>query len=318
MTDTKEVPKMKILKGASSKVEETTPVEEAPVAKVKITKPEVEKVDTTDAESLVQESVITDETDMIATVEQSIEQLNEDQAFSMVPSLLNNIDQTYFRLGGVLHKIQSQGWYLDKGYDNFRAYVESEGGMAYRKAMYLISIYTNLTSAGVSWNSVSALGWTILKDLAAYLTTENVDEWVEALKNMTVLQAQEYIKAKTAASDGPNNNDDTVASSSLTTITFKVHADQKETIKEAIAKNKHEAGTEFDSVALENICINYLASDTKVPKKAAKVIAIHEQLIGLGIEAAIETFNKAYPDANLSIEPVGQTAVDLGHEPAST
>lgn len=47
-----------------------------------------------------------------------------------------------------------------------------------------------------------------------------------------------------------------------------VHEDQAETIFEALRKSRAEANTEYDVVALELICLNYLATCPPQPRKA--------------------------------------------------
>lgn len=310
-------PKMKILKGAATQAEavEVVDTQVAEVATAEATPPKTKsksilksKTTAPEATETVAVEVPKAKTtvaaaDYLETIDAKINALTSEEAFEMVPDMLNRVDQTYFELGGVLSRIQTESWYADKGYENFRAYVESEGGMQYRKAMYLVSIYVNLTNAGVSWDSVKALGWTILKDLAQYLTPENVDEWVEAIKGMTVLQAQEYIRAKTTNVDAGSNSDEATAqaTTALTTVTFKVHEDQKATIRDAIAKNKKEAGTEFDAVALENICLDYLASSGTKKAKPVKAPSVEDSLKGLGAEAAIELFNKVFADVDMEL-----------------
>lgn len=289
MTDqtTQQAPTMKLVK----------------TAKVKPVKQDV--VDTSEAEvlSVVDTPTTTKTLDLIVETVQSIDAMSRDEAMASVPTLLNDIDRDYFRLGGILSLIQSNGWHLDTGHENFRQYVESKANMQYRKAMYLVGIYNGLSSSGVPWEKVKNLGWTMLKELASILTPENVDEWVEIVSTMTVLQAQEYIKVKSAGIGSGDSADDAAAVDvkKTTTMTFKLHEDQKIAIREALDKNKHEAGTEFDSVALENICIDYLATGSKKVKavKEVKPLTLEEMMGKVTVEQAIEAFNKAFESEEL-------------------
>lgn len=49
-----------------------------------------------------------------------------------------------------------------------------------------------------------------------------------------------------------------------------VHRDQATTIAHALEKARAEAGTPFDIVALEMICIGYLGSSVAAPRSSAK------------------------------------------------
>lgn len=238
--------------------------------------------------------------DLIVNTAKEVENLKEDKAFKMVPKLLDGIDQDYFKLGGVLSVIQTNGWFMDKNYENFRSYVENELGMAYRKSMYLIGIYNGLVESGVKWSQVSHLGWTKLKELASILTPDNVEHWVGLAENMTVLQLQEHIKAESAGAsaggDAPEGTEKSVAEAKkTTTMTFKLHADQKETIRTALDKVKHETGTEFDSVALEQLCLDFLAGDSKLKK----IPTLAEMMANSSEEEVLTIFGEVYPDVQL-------------------
>lgn len=249
------------------------------------------KADTTEAQSMASE----ESEDLIVKTAHEIENLKEEKAFKLVPQLLNNIDHDYFKLGGVLSVIQSQGWYMDKNYENFRAFVESECGIQYRKAMYLIQIYNGLVESGVQWEQVKHLGWTKLKELSAILTPDNVDEWVGVAENMTVLQLQDHIKAQTAGTSVAGDAPETAEATKTTTMTFKLHEDQKQTVREALDKAKHESGTEFDAVALEQIALDFLGGESKLKK----IPTLKELMQGKSAEEVLEAFGEVFPDVTL-------------------
>jgi len=236
-----------------------------------------------------------DSSDLIVATAHEVENLKEEKAFKLIPQLLDSSAQSDFKLGGVLSIIQREGWYGDRGYENFRAYVEAECGLNYRKAMYLIAIYNSLVESGVKWESVKGLGWTKLKELASIVTVDNVDEWVAIASEMTVLQLQEYIKSKSAGAapgTGETKAKAQAEAKKTMTVTFKVHADQKETIKAALAKAKHESGTDVDTVALEHICLDFLGG-TKVGQSLAELMK------GKTAEEVLGVFGEVFPDVEI-------------------
>lgn len=259
------------------------------VTKVKVKTAEQAQVEST-AETVAED-------DLIVKTAHEIENLKEDKAFKLIPTLMNNIDHDGFRLGGVLSVIQSQGWFMNKGYENFRAYVEAECGIQYRKAMYLIQIYNGLVESGVQWHQVGHLGWTKLKELAPILTFHNVDEWVGVAENMTVLQLQEHIKAASAGTESGSSPEkaDADTSKKTTTLTFKLQEDQKTTIREALDKCKHETGTEFDAVALEAIALDYMGGESKLKK----IPTLVELMTGKSPEEVLEAFGEVFPDVGI-------------------
>lgn len=237
------------------------------------------------------------EGDLIVNTAHEVENLKPEKAFLLVPKLLDNIDHGYFRLGGVLAAIQAQGWYQDKGHETFRAFVEAECGIQYRKAMYLIQIYNGLVEAGIPWAKVSHLGWTKLKELANILSPENVDDWVALAENVTVLQLQDHIREATKGESAGDSPEVEATESKTSTMTFKVHEDQRVTIEEALAKAKHETGTEHNAVALEAICIDFLGSTSKL--KA--IPSLKELMAGRTVEEVLEIFGEVFPDVSMDV-----------------
>ena len=228
-------------------------------------------------------------------------------ALELVRELVDSIEENSFRLGGILNTINAYGWYSELGYTNFKAYVESETDLSYRKAMYLIGTYQALTESAIPWERVKHLGWTKLKELAPHLTLENIDKILADVEGMTVIQIQEYVKAMLAADanalggdveEGPTTVSD--AANTLTTMTFKLHADQKVVVREALDKARDAVGTTYDSVALEAIAIDYL-SGAPVKKQATKptIEDLVEVAKNFTVEELIEVISVVYPDVEI-------------------
>jgi len=237
--------------------------------------------------------------DLIVQTVTEIEQIDKALAFSLVEQLSENVEYTYFRLGGVLSVIQRNVWYHDEGYETFKDFVESKFGLHYRKAMYLVAIYNGLAESGVPWDKVKGIGWTKLKELANILTTENVDKYVEAAESMTTIQLIEFIKNETKPE---KKGEDAVESTpDLTSMSFKIHSDQKETIRAALDQGKSDTGSEYDAVALEHICIAYISGGGKkvVPTKSLTQIVKDE-----GIQKVMNAIEQVFPQYNITVEEI--------------
>lgn len=247
----------------------------------------VSKTGTKQSEDVIHDTVVT------------LEGLEMNAALSLVSELSENIDYNYFQLGGVLSTIQSKGWYHEAGYDSFKEFVAKEYGLGPRKALYLVSIYNGLVDSGVAWNKVKHLGWTKLKELANVITPDNVDHWVGVAENSTVLQLLEAIKGANTAGDSGSSSDDAEGqpTSNVTTMTFKVHTDQKETVRQALDKAKEEAGTDVDTVALEMICMSFLQGG-KVTKQ---VTGLKDAMAGASWEEVLSVFEQLWPDVDVEV-----------------
>lgn len=189
--------------------------------------------------------------------------LKEDEADREVFHLKEDIEYNSFKLGGVLARIKEENFIGE--YDSFREKVEAEFGMKYRKAEYLISIYNNIIDSEVPWEALQEIGWTKLSVISEFLTPDNYEEWIEMAKSMNVVSLKaEAKKLKESDSKAAPKKSST---SEVKTLSFKVHADEKETIEAAVQKSMEENGTEFKTVALEAICLEYLSGGKKSPAK---------------------------------------------------
>jgi hypothetical protein len=268
--------------------EQEAPAEEAKVpAKAEPKKAPAKKAGKAVAKKTTEGTIEQPGEDVLSDLVHEIENLKEDEARHMVASLNNETEMTMFKLGGVLSVIQANGWY--QPYASFREFVEKDLGIHYRKATYWSAIYNHLSESKVPWEKVKGIGWTKLKEIAEVLTVDNVDDWVKIASEQTTLQLIETVK-NFKQKDAPKALEDQ-SSKTVTTMTFKVHEDQKEIVKTALQKAKDESGTTVDTAALEFICMDYIGGQSMADK-----------LKKMGLEAALEAVEKAFPNTNISVE----------------
>jgi len=165
-----------------------------------------------------------------------------------------------FRIAGLLSLVQANNWF--KPFPTFREFIETKIGMGYRKALCLIEIYTSLSNSAIPWAAVKDVGWTKLLALAPVLTPENVKEWVEISSQQNTVTLLETVKAAKNKAAQTALTDQSETPKVVTTLTFKVHSDQKVNIDNALEKAKGVSGTEVATVALEYICLDYLGGAT--------------------------------------------------------
>ena len=237
------------------------------------------------------------EVDIIVQTAKEIGNLDKETAIEIVPTLIDSVDFSYFKLGGVLSSIQDNEWWTGEA-GSFKEFIQDNFGLHYRKAMYLINIYDKLVEANIPWEKVSGIGWTKLKELADILTVENVDEWVEKANSMTTINLHAAVKAAKSgelSTDGTTDPD----KSGISTITFQVHPDQKESILKAVEQAMEEADTEHKGVALEAICMNYLAGGSTKKVPTPSLISLME---GKDVLEVLEAVEAVFPDTNITVE----------------
>jgi hypothetical protein len=234
--------------------------------------------------------------DVLVVLAHECENMQKDEAFAALPALLDTVSSNYVKLGGVLAVIRDNGWW-EGDYKTFSECLEKQFGLQYRKGAYLIQTYENLIQSGVAWADVKDLGWSKLRVVSSVLTKENVEEWVAKALPLTVLQLYDVVrefKSQTLETTGVAPED---IESTTTSISFKVHQDQKETIKQAVEKARKEAGTEYDAVALEAICINYLSGGKVTKPKSLKSV-----LSKYTAEEVLNAFGELWPDIDITVE----------------
>lgn len=234
--------------------------------------------------------------DLFVATAQEVESLSKTKALKMASALSDDIENNYFKLGGVLKVIHTNGWF--DGYESFAVFVYDKFGFQKRKAEYLMDIYTNLVTKQIPWEKVAHLGWTKLKDLATHLTAENVDEWVAKAEKATVIELQAMLKAGTPSEGGEASK----TKSDVSVFKVLLKNDQNETVAKAMAKAKAEVGSDYDNVALEALCSAFLAGVSgSVGPQGLSVDAFK----AAGYMEVLSLFEQAFPDVNLSVEVTG-------------
>ena len=159
--------------------------------------------------------------DVIFTTAQEVENLTAAKAFTLVDELSNDIEQNNFKLGGALSTIQAKCEEGDTEFlgdsTSFKELCDSRFALHYRKAMYLISIYRNLTEKSIPYSEVAGIGWTKIALIAPVITAKNVGGWATKAKKLTYNQLAEAVKAKTAS--GGKDASETDGDSTVTTMT---------------------------------------------------------------------------------------------------
>lgn len=255
-------------------------------------------------------------TDEIADTASAIENLTEPAAFKQLQELLHGTAFDEFRMGGILAKIQTEGWLGE--HPNFRSLVEAEFGIKYRVAMMWVAMYKNLVESGVPWSKLKRLGWTKVSMLSPILTEENVDDILQTTADMSALQVSAYVQAYNTGEATSKSVPDDV--SELKSKTFKLFPGQKESVELAIEKAKKETGTDSDAAALEFIAIDFASGTKKKPAAAkgetqVKVPESKEEFVTVfqakreaaedlqtALTDILEAVNDVFPEAQISVE----------------
>ncbi len=152
-----------------------------------------------------------------------------------------------------------------------------------------MQIYNDLAKLNISYDRVKEVQWTKLRVISGVLNQDNIEKMVAVAKKQTTVQLIEFVKGiknKGKKLTGPADPTKTKV------LSFKVHGDQDATVQAALEKAKEQGNTTVATVALEYICLDFLGSS-----KAS----LAEQLKQVGLDKAIEAFQAAFPEAELTL-----------------
>lgn len=306
-------PTMNFLKKGAAKevapaIDEALGGEEASTATTTVAKAAEPKAKATVAAPKTKKAAeISPDLDLIVQTSHEVENLNAESAIGLAHKLIEDTEFSFFKLGGVLAAIQSNEWWQGQGYETFKQFIEEEFSMPYRKAMYFVAIYNGLIESGVPWEKVKNLGWTKLKELSSILTLDNMDGWIEKASSMTTIQLQEEIK-NSATGPATEGAAEQTKVTTVQTMTFKLHEDQKEIVRAAVDKAKKDFNTEFDAVAIEHIATSYLEGGTGKAKTVTKEVIkevpadLTATMKAMKWEDVLGVFEQVFPNVNLTIE----------------
>lgn len=259
--------------------------------------------------------------DPVVNVEQEIASLDEETAHALVGELHEASEFAEFKLGGVLERIFTEGWH--KGHSTFKDYIQTEHGIHYRKARYLMNIYRTLMEKNVPWAAVAKVGWSKMKELLPVLDEHNAEKWAETAVSMSVPNLIDYVKSYTAENKGKGKADPAPDSSDkgkVKTVQLKLHDDQLQTWEDAITKAKEASGTDVNAVALDFILVEYLGQPHKelpvmsqkpyVVKMLQKIKDDYDGDLEKALSYFFDAFDEVFPDITVKLEMPGEDGDD--------
>jgi predicted NAD-dependent protein-ADP-ribosyltransferase YbiA (DUF1768 family) len=212
--------------------------------------------------------------------------------------LKESIDKDYFYLCRLLWEVNKKSYYHDWGYGTFKEYIASEVQFKVTKAMYLVqiwqSLYVNSGDPDV-FNKVINVGWSKAKELARVVTKENVDDWVEKAKHLTVDALVKEVKqtlkekipddtAQALIEDESNRGTPIEVQSKNATYTFGY--EDYQTICTAIEQVKKHSPGISNGAAIANLAREFIGSNPDVQdakEYALNMIARYEAMYGLQV-----------------------------------
>ena len=247
--------------------------------------------------------------DPLMKLAHEIENMDEQKVLISVRAWRERESVNFFEIGGYLAAMQVNGWFGE--HKDLAAFVVAELGFSYRTARYLIQCYEGICEAELTFNQVSKMGWTKLKELfvaGGVLTKDNIDEWVQKALTHNVAEFTDLVKQ--AKGIEPSGGVVLDGDKPVKSMAFKLFDDQTDTVKKALAKAKQEGGTENDNVALEYIALEYLNGGGSSTAELADLTAqfqteeaVKAFLTKVGWQRSLELVAEVFPALVMSVNP---------------
>jgi hypothetical protein len=208
-----------------------------------------------------------------------------------------------FRLGGgiaVAHELFNKSKSEFEGYKNFREYVEMVHGIRYSNAMRAAEIYRKLVQLQIPWSAFENIGWTKVRALLDVVTKDNVKQWVAKAKEMNFPSLKAHVEAEKEKGEPDTEQEP----KTITTKTFKLYADQKQLVADAIKKAQEETGSAVEASNLEAICQSFLGSGLMFSdvEQAMTYAAKRADDPPVFVQKLVTTLEQLFPQLNIAVE----------------
>lgn len=123
-----------------------------------------------------------------------------DDIIGLAQDEIHDASLTEYRLGGVLYHVKRSGDYkeVENGkYDRrggWQDFISDVLNMEYRKATYLIQIYTKFSKYGIPAEEAALIGWTKASVIAGYMNADNAEDLIQYAEEQTVSELKETVK----------------------------------------------------------------------------------------------------------------------------
>lgn len=201
-----------------------------------------------------------------------------------IKEVADSIDESYQSLAKLLHETYDNGYYIRWGFENFKEYCETEVGVQYRKARYLVGIAEAIKDLNIDWRDVEGVGWTKMRTLLPMLKEDGVvGDWLEVAKQYSVKDLEKLVKdAKLGFDIGAAGGD------KIVTLTFRMTPEQSEIITDALDTAKKASETTDNVLAFEQMAFDYVMAQGEAPERTTleSLVKFAESHYGVELQVA--------------------------------
>jgi len=210
---------------------------------------------------------------VLASVKDAIK-ANDGSEVAAALALHAQVEQSYFVLGGVLAVVQENDSHhelldgeghplFQSGQKGFAKWVESAVGIKYRKAQYLVQVYTVLSGLGVAESKLAGIGWSKLKEIIPFLVAGGDSDFaLKECRNKSITELKASIRKKMLEEGMELHGNAGGTTSEQTAYNVVVHNDQATVINAALAlaAQQLEVANPAEDPTTLGQCMNHIIS----------------------------------------------------------
>jgi hypothetical protein len=188
-----------------------------------------------------------------------------------VEKLIEKSSATDFTIGGLLAKIEETAAFetivdafgvskYGSGHKGFGKFVEEHLCMKYRKAKYLINIYTTCTERGITEAQLAGIGWSKIKEALGALSDSDadVDEILEDAKNLSFDEFKAAMRKKVIDGGGRMHGN---SKADQVNFSFRLFNDKAALLNDALESAKATLGIEGNDIVTNSQALDHIVTE---------------------------------------------------------
>ncbi len=207
--------------------------------------------------------------ELTASVQHAIDEAGD--LIKAVENIVVKASATDFTLGGLLAQIEKSAAFesipdefgqpkYGTGHKGFSLFVEEHLGMKYRKAKYLINIYTVCVERGITEKQLAGIGWSKIKEAIGALSEEDTDVEgiIEEAKGLTIAEFKAAMKQRVVDAGGTLHGN---VKADQVTFNFRLFNDKAALLTEALALAKQAGDIQGDDIVANSQALDHIVAE---------------------------------------------------------
>jgi hypothetical protein len=168
------------------------------------------------------------------------------------------LDKGYTRLARCLSDIYHQRLFKNWNHTTFSDYIKNELDFTERTSRYLIDVWDKAKDLNLPLDRIESIGWTKMARMVPVMNETNAEDWMQKGETMKTKDIELLVKRV---------RDPDATTPTITLLSFRLGTDDSTIVTEALTESKRIAENESPSVALTQICHDWLMQKGTNPER---------------------------------------------------